>query len=56
MVHQIIERNGGYIQVESIPGSGTKFDLFLRPRSQEADPARESQPPANPERTAKLAL
>jgi PAS domain S-box-containing protein len=43
MVHAIVSSHGGAIVVESVPGSGTKFDLYF-PEAPAAAPAPEAAP------------
>ena len=45
IVYGIVQDRGGYVSVESEPGHGTSFRLFL-PRAQ-PEPDRDERPPAN---------
>jgi CheY-like chemotaxis protein len=43
-VHGIVAQNGGHVEVESAPGQGTTFDVFL-PRTHAVAPAPAARPP-----------
>ena len=52
IVHGIISQHGGHIMVDSEPGGGTKFKIYLplvQPRSEEAHAAAVSAPPGGTE-------
>lgn len=48
MVYGVVKQCGGYIQVESHPGQGTVFEIYLPCAEEVSTPPRESVPAASP--------
>ncbi|HJV89205.1 MAG TPA: PAS domain S-box protein [Holophagaceae bacterium] len=48
----IVKQNNGFVTVESVPGKGTCFEVFLPRLKAEAVPAAEAPPPAAPPKKA----
>ena len=55
MVHGIMTQHRGWVEVNSEPGRGTRFDLFL-PRSTELIPGARNTPVIDPDATAETVL
>ena len=55
MVHGIMTQHRGWVEVQSEPGRGTRFDLFL-PRSTELIPAARNTPAIDPDAASETVL